>query len=84
MDRELSDATGEERIAELERELERLERANRELRDANVRLAGERLPVLDAAAASALRRDAPARPASRRLRGWLKARLRSTADRILR
>jgi hypothetical protein len=74
-----------DRIAELERELERLDAANRELRRTNARLASERLVRLDSAAATELKRSRP--PAARvakRLRGGLRARMRALALRVLR
>ena len=73
------------RIEELERELERLEAANRELRRTNARLASDRTIKLDSAAASALQRERPARPPmAKRLRGSARDRLRALALRILR
>jgi phage-related tail protein len=72
------------RIEELERELERLETANRELRRTNARLGAERLGKLDSAAASALQRERPGRGALGRLRSGARARLRALALRILR
>jgi hypothetical protein len=75
----------ERRVAELETELERLEAANAELRRTNARLGAQRLAKLDSAAASALLREAPARPPlATRLRGGARERLRALALRILR
>ena len=73
-----------ERIAELEAEVERLQAANDELRRVNARLSADPAAKLDSAAASALagRRSGPS--AGRRLRGGVKARLRSLALRVLR
>ena len=74
-----------ERIAELERELEHLDAANRELRRTNARLASERLVRLDSAAATELRRSRPpAAGVAKRLRGGLRARMRALALRVLR
>jgi hypothetical protein len=83
----MSDEAGElrARIEELERERERLEAANRELRRTNARLGAERLGKLDSAAASALERARPARPpAVKRLRARARDGLRALALRILR
>ena len=72
------------RIEELERERERLEAANRELRRTNARLASDRVIKLDSAAASALQRERPGPGVASRLRGGLRARMRALALRILR
>jgi hypothetical protein len=73
------------RLAELEREIERLEAANAELRRVNARLAGNRAAKLDSAAASALLRERPPGPGpGARLRGRARIWLRSLALRILR
>jgi hypothetical protein len=72
------------RVAELEREVERLEAANRELRRANVRLAEGRVTKIDSAAVTALQRERPGPGVATRLRGGLRARMRGLALRILR
>jgi predicted RNase H-like nuclease (RuvC/YqgF family) len=79
------DARRRDRIEELEREVERLEAANRELRRTNARLASGRVAKLDSAAASALQRERPGNAGfGRRLRGRLRTRMRALALRILR
>lgn len=70
---------------DLAERVRRLERANEELRRTNARLAAERMPRLDSAAAGALRREQPSAPRpSERLRARTKASLRSLVLRILR
>jgi ElaB/YqjD/DUF883 family membrane-anchored ribosome-binding protein len=81
----MSDESQRARIEELEREVERLEAANRELRRTNARLASGRVAKLDSAAASALQRERSRAPGvAKRVRRGLRERLRALAMRILR
>lgn len=77
-------ADSDQRSAELEREIARLEAANAELRRVNARLAGNRAAKLDSAAASALSQQHAGPGVGQRLRSGAKSRLRALALRIMR